>query len=88
MTFGTSVRKWPGADPCLGDDEDRASPGPPAAHLLAMRRYCAADDLRCGNGTIRTMQPFGDDWLEWSMAKKTTKDSRDMTAVIGRDPTR
>jgi len=51
-----------------------------------MRRYCAADDLRCGNGTIRTMQPFGDDWLEWSMVKKTTKDSRDMTAVIGPNP--
>jgi hypothetical protein len=32
-------------------------------------KYCPADDLRCGNGTIRTMHPcelFGDDWLEWS----------------------
>jgi hypothetical protein len=32
-------------------------------------RYCAADDLACGNGTIRTPHPrelFGDDWLEWS----------------------
>jgi hypothetical protein len=31
--------------------------------------YCPADDLRCGNGTVRTMHPcelFGDDWLSWS----------------------
>jgi hypothetical protein len=28
-------------------------------------KYCSADDLRCGNGTVRTMHPvelFGDDW--------------------------
>ena len=28
-------------------------------------RYCAADDLVCGNGTIRTPHPcelFGEDW--------------------------
>ena len=33
-------------------------------------QYCAADDLRCGNGTIRTQHPselFGEDWLEWDM---------------------
>ena len=32
-------------------------------------KYCPADDLACGNGTIRTPHPvelFGDDWLEWS----------------------
>jgi len=32
-------------------------------------KYCAADDLACGNGTIRTPHPielFGEDWLEWS----------------------
>lgn len=30
-------------------------------------KYCPADDLACGNGTIRTLHPcelFGDDWLE------------------------
>ncbi|HVZ15803.1 MAG TPA: DUF3079 domain-containing protein [Terriglobales bacterium] len=29
--------------------------------------YCPADDLRCGNGTIRTQHPvelFGEDWME------------------------
>src|SRR5262249_6373095 len=32
-------------------------------------KYCPADDLACGNGTIRTQHPcelFGDDWLDWS----------------------
>jgi hypothetical protein len=32
-------------------------------------KYCATDDLACGNGTIRTPHPcelFGDDWLDWS----------------------
>jgi hypothetical protein len=36
-------------------------------------KYCPADDLACGNGTIRTLHPvelFGDDWLEWSLSKK------------------
>ena len=31
-------------------------------------KYCSANDLRCGNGTIRTQHPvelFGPDWLEW-----------------------
>ena len=32
-------------------------------------KYCPADDLACGNGTIRTPHPvelFGQAWLEWS----------------------
>ncbi len=32
-------------------------------------RFCPADDLVCGNGTIRTMHPaelFGEDWVEWA----------------------
>ncbi len=30
-------------------------------------KYCPADSLACGNGTIRTMHPielFGEDWLD------------------------
>lgn len=33
-------------------------------------KYCSADDLRCGNGTIRTQHPvelFGADWVEWEL---------------------
>ncbi len=31
-------------------------------------KYCPADHLDCGNGTVRTQHPaelFGEDWLEW-----------------------
>lgn len=30
--------------------------------------YCAATDMRCGNGSVRTPHPaelFGDDWQDW-----------------------
>lgn len=33
-------------------------------------KYCPADSLACGNGTIRTQHPvelFGEDWLEWEV---------------------
>ena len=36
-------------------------------------RYCPADDLACGNGTIRAMHPselFGQDWCEWLEARE------------------
>jgi hypothetical protein len=43
-------------------------------------KYCPADDLACGNGTIRTPHPcelFGDDWLEWSQGRVSeTADGR------------
>lgn len=32
--------------------------------------YCAAHDMRCGNGSDRTPHPaelFGDDWAEWGL---------------------
>ncbi len=32
-------------------------------------KYCPADQLDCGNGTVRTQHPaelFGEDWLEWA----------------------
>jgi hypothetical protein len=35
-------------------------------------KYCSADDLRCGNGTIRTQHPielFGEDWMEWELGQ-------------------
>ena len=33
-------------------------------------KYCPADSLVCGNGTVRTQHPielFGEDWLDWSL---------------------
>lgn len=39
-------------------------------------KYCAADDLRCGNGTIRTQHPvelFGEDWMGWELGESKTE---------------
>jgi hypothetical protein len=36
-------------------------------------KFCPADSLACGNGTIRTQHPvelFGDDWLGWSLDQR------------------
>ena len=37
-------------------------------------KYCAADDLQCGNGSERTAHPvewFGEDWYEWQREAAT-----------------
>lgn len=39
-------------------------------------KYCSADSLDCGNGTVRTQHPveiFGEDWLDWSTESNTEK---------------
>lgn len=39
-------------------------------------KYCPADSLACGNGTIRTLHPvelFGEDWLEWSERRRVAR---------------
>lgn len=33
-------------------------------------KYCPADAMACGNGSVRTQHPvelFGEDWLEWGL---------------------
>jgi hypothetical protein len=48
--------------------------------------YCPADDLGCGNGKIRTAHPcelFGEDWLEWSEARRPLRESSVAAALIG-----
>ena len=42
-------------------------------------KYCAAEDLACGNGTIRTLHPvelFGDDWQEWIKERNESRPPR------------
>jgi hypothetical protein len=42
-------------------------PRHPERTCWGCNKYCPADSLACGNGTIRTMHPvelFGDDWLD------------------------
>lgn len=49
-----------------------ANPKHPDRICWGCDKYCPADDLACGNGTIRTPHPvelFGEDWLEWADRK-------------------
>lgn len=50
-------------------------------------KYCAADSLMCGNGTVRSMHPvemFGEDWMEWG----SDPDRSDTPATSVTDPAR
>ena len=56
-------------------------------------KYCPADDLACGNGTIRTLHPaelFGADWVEWFDRAKPAATTRDVSpapdVLFTRDP--
>ena len=49
-------------------------PAHPERTCWGCGQYCAADDLACGNGTIRTLHPvelFGADWLEFADRDRT-----------------
>jgi hypothetical protein len=46
-------------------------------------KYCGADDLACGNGTIRTPHPvelFGEDWADWAAELDAASESADQRA--------
>jgi Protein of unknown function (DUF3079) len=48
-------------------------PAQPERVCWGCDKYCPADDLGCGNGTIRAphaCELFGDDWLEWSLGDR------------------
>jgi hypothetical protein len=50
-------------------------PAYPERLCWGCERLCPANDLACGNGTIRTQHPcelFGDDWLEWAQSRQQT----------------
>jgi DUF3079 family protein len=55
-------------------------------------KYCPADDLACGNGTIRTLHPaelFGADWIDWVDARAASTDASDSAvpdAALAADP--
>ena len=52
------------------------APAHPDRTCWGCDKYCPADDLRCGNGTVRTMHPielFGEDWLELERARAEKK---------------
>ena len=55
-------------------------PANPERICWGCERYCPADDLVCGNGTIRTPHPrelFGTDWKDWAEARDTASTADD-----------
>jgi len=52
------------------------NPKHPERICWGCEKFCPADSLACGNGTIRTPHPselFGDDWLEWEKEKEAAQ---------------
>ena len=46
-------------------------------------KYCPADSLQCGNGSLATPHPselFGDDWQEWGLDAAKPPDGGDAPA--------
>lgn len=46
------------------------NPSHPERVCWGCDQYCAADDMRCGNGSDRTQHPmelFGEDWAAWDL---------------------
>ena len=53
------------------------APANPERICWGCDKYCPADDLACGNGTIRTQHPielFGPDWVAWTTRRDTEDD--------------
>lgn len=39
-------------------------------------KYCSADAMQCGNGSVATPHPselFGDDWMDWGLDAQDSK---------------
>ena len=53
-------------------------PAHPERTCWGCDKYCPANDLGCGNGTIRTLHPaelFGDDWLDFADRNEPSRSS-------------
>ena len=64
-------------------------PGHPERVCWGCSNYCAADDMRCGNGSIRTPHPvelFGDDWLESATDGAQASDCDPSALVTAQEP--
>jgi hypothetical protein len=49
-------------------------------------KYCPADSMACGNGSVRTQHPvelFGEDWAEWGLEAEGDKPESGPAAVDG-----
>ncbi len=65
-------------------------PAHPGRICWGCDKYCAADALQCGNGSVATPHPselFGDDWMSWGLDAETNSGrEHEAEHVSGRRP--
>lgn len=62
-----------GVRPALNMPSVPLNPKAPDRVCWGCEKYCPADQLACGNGTIRTPHPvelFGEDWISWIESRR------------------
>jgi hypothetical protein len=65
------------------------NPSHPERLCWGCDQYCAADDLRCGNGSDRTQHPvelFGEDWMAWDLGPPQTAEPAAADEAAPADP--
>jgi len=68
MAMPNDTRRAGAAGRSRGPSATVLDPPHPERTCWGCDKYCPAEALRCGNGTIRTPHPkelFGDDWQAW-----------------------
>jgi hypothetical protein len=43
-------------------------------------KYCPADAMQCGNGSVATLHPselFGEDWMSWGLDARQAQDGHE-----------
>jgi hypothetical protein len=61
-------------------------PANPSRVCWGCDRYCSADNMLCGNGTVATLHPselFGEDWMEWGLDAKNAASAESSNAGVG-----
>jgi hypothetical protein len=57
-------------------------PAHPERICWGCEKYCPADAMMCGNGSIATLHPselFGEDWMTWGMDARAPASSETPT---------
>lgn len=63
----------------MAESKIALNPKHPERVCWGCEKLCPANDLRCGNGTIRTQHPvelFGEDWIEWELDNAVDQSER------------
>lgn len=65
------------------------NPAHPERICWGCDRYCPADAMVCGNGSVATLHPaerFGEDWMDWGMDACQDEDAVAASARVSDPP--